>query len=393
MMKSDTKDKLNICVVSLRPFYPEEEEAPLTNFLQILESVSNKIYVICGQGYTGYKLSTKIHLTNIKRATRRKSPLIKYLGYSLAQLRYSLQLFKLSRNIDVVVFYLAGVFVLPAFTAKLLRKKVVAVALGLDSSGAKIDYGKNLLGFSGLFFSSVFRILEKIMFSLSDQIAAESESAVEFLGLGRYKNKVFINGGMYIDTHFLTPKRGVAERGKIIGYAGRLNEVKGIRNFVKSVPLILKEHNDAKFLVGGDGPLFDGIKEELKDNKLDGIVELCGWISHDGELPDYLNRLKLLVVPSYSEGLPGIVQEAMACGTPVLATSVGGVPDLIKNGETGFIMENNSPECIARNAISALEHPRLDEITQNARRLIEREYNYDVMVGKCREALGRLIKT
>ena len=72
-------------------------------------------------------------------------------------------------------------------------------------------------------------------------------------------------------------------------------------------------------------------------------VTLVGWISHD-ELPSYLNMLKLLVVPSYTEGLPNIVIEAMSCGTPVLATPVGGVPDLIEDGITGFILEDNFPE-------------------------------------------------
>ena len=71
----------------------------------------------------------------------------------------------------------------------------------------------------------------------------------------------------------------------------------------------------------------------------------------------------------------------MACGTPVLATSVGGAPDLIKDEETGFIMEGNSPECIAKNVIRALEHPNLERIVENARALVEREFTYEVAGG------------
>ena len=114
-------------------------------------------------------------------------------------------------------------------------------------------------------------------------------------------------------------------------------------------------------------------------NKLDGKVKFVGWISHD-ELPRYLNELKLLVLPSYTEGLPNIMLEAMACGTPVLATLVGAIPDIIKDGETGFIMENNSPECIAQNIIRALNHPNLERIAQNARALVEREFTFEKAV-------------
>ena len=72
----------------------------------------------------------------------------------------------------------------------------------------------------------------------------------------------------------------------------------------------------------------DNIEAYLVKNNLSDTVKLTGWIPH-GELPKYLNELKLLVVPSYTEGLPNIVLEAMACGTPILETSVGGIPDFI----------------------------------------------------------------
>ena len=80
----------------------------------------------------------------------------------------------------------------------------------------------------------------------------------------------------------------------------------------------------------------------------------------------------------------------MGCGTPVLATSVGGVPDLIKDDETGFIMEGNSPECIARNVIRALEHPKLEKIVKNARELVEKEFTYEAAVEKYRKILGSI---
>ena len=80
----------------------------------------------------------------------------------------------------------------------------------------------------------------------------------------------------------------------------------------------------------------------------------------------------------------------MACGAVVLATRVGGVPDLIKDDDTGFILTDNTPETIAAGIIKALRYDRLEEISQNAYRLIEREYSYDSMVEKCHRLLGEL---
>lgn len=106
------------------------------------------------------------------------------------------------------------------------------------------------------------------------------------------------------------------------------------------------------------------------------------------KFPDYLN--KLFVLSSYTEGLPYTILEAMASGTPVLATPVGAIPDVIKDGETGFIMENNSPECIAKNVIRALEHPNPEEIIKNARALVEKKFTHKAAVERYRKILENL---
>ena len=118
-------------------------------------------------------------------------------------------------------------------------------------------------------------------------------------------------------------------------------------------------------------------------------AELLRWICHD-KLTNYLNELKLLVLTSYTDGLPNIMLEEMACGTPVLATPVGAIPDMITDGETGFIMENNSPECIAENVMRALKHPDLERIVEDARALVEREFTYEAAVKRYRKILEGL---
>ena len=151
--------------------------------------------------------------------------------------------------------------------------------------------------------------------------------------------------------------------------------------------MVVETRDEAKFLIGCDGQLRGQVEEDA--NKLNNKAKFVGWIPHD-ELPEYLNVLKLLVLPSYTEGLPNIMLEAMACGTPVLATPVGGVPDVINDGETGFIMEDNSPASIAENVIRALNPPDFEEIAQNARALVEREFTYEKAVERYRNILDSL---
>ena len=115
--------------------------------------------------------------------------------------------------------------------------------------------------------------------------------------------------------------------------------------------LLLKDYK-IKFLIAGEGELHNEMKTFISEN--DSDIDFIDWIPHN-ELPDNLNRLKLFVLPSYNEGLPNIIMEAMACGTPVLATSVGAIPDIIEDGKTGFIMANNSPDLIRRKIIEIIQ--------------------------------------
>ena len=103
-----------------------------------------------------------------------------------------------------------------------------------------------------------------------------------------------------------------------------------------------------------------------------------------------MNELRLLVVPSYTETGPYIAFEAMACGTPVLGTPVGLMADVLRDGENGFIMENNSPECIAKNIIRALNDPNLEQIARNARNLVETEFTFEKAVDRYRGILDSL---
>jgi glycosyltransferase involved in cell wall biosynthesis len=183
-------------------------------------------------------------------------------------------------------------------------------------------------------------------------------------------------------------KNDIAQRENVVGYIGRLSEEKGILNLVHAIPKVLNKRNDVRFLIAGEGRLGDTVGTYVDAHALGGKVSLTGWVPHD-ELSDYFARLKLLVVPSYTEGLPAIIIEAMACGTPVLATPVGAVPDVLKDKETGFILNDNSPACLTEGITTALAYPELRRIVTNARALVESEFRYETLAEAWRDILCR----
>jgi len=215
----------------------------------------------------------------------------------------------------------------------------------------------------------------------------ETRHLIDLYEMQKYSAKISI-GSQYVDISAFTKIKKLSERVYDVGYVGRFIREKGALEFIRSLPLIQKDKR-AKVIVIGDGDLRDEIKHLLIKNNIQGDVKLLNWVENK-QLPLYLNDIKIVVIPSDYEGLPNLILEAMACGTIVLATPVGGIPDIIREGETGFIMENNSPECIAENAIRVLGNQNLNQISENARILIEQKYTYQAAVERYRSIFERL---
>lgn len=143
-------------------------------------------------------------------------------------------------------------------------------------------------------------------------------------------NKIILIPAIYADLDVFKPFDPVKVYDLI--FIGRLESNKGIDLFLETVRKL-----NCRALIVGSGSLFEKIKLEIQNSKLD--IDLHGWAKNQAEVAGLLNQSRILVMPSYNEGGPRVVVEALACGVPVLATSVGIVPDLLKNSNLGKIID------------------------------------------------------
>ena len=340
----------------------------LRKFIDVINQLSQEVYIITGDFI--HEGDDRIHVINIQQNIKVTGEISRISRFIRTQLVFSYNIIKLSSQVNVVLFF-GPTSIIPLALSKFLNKKIIVIMGGSAWKGTDKIY-KNSNFFSYI-YPNILKYIEKIGLIMSDRIGVEGESAINFLDLANYKGKIEILRNMHLDLKSFRVITNINERDNLVGFISRLNEGKGALNFINSIPIILKERSDIEFLIVGDGALFGQIRDIISSYKLSNKVKLVGW-AHYNEMPTYLNKIKLLVLPTLSDGTPSIVSESMACGSIVLSTPVGGIPDLVKDGKTGFLLESNDPACIARGVLRVLNYPDLDKIANNARNLIEIDY-------------------
>jgi glycosyltransferase involved in cell wall biosynthesis len=339
---------------------------PLLNLIEVMYRISNGVYVITG-GIEWVSIRRREKFVYYIYLKETKKILTRILRYIYLQIKLSLLLINLSRNYDVVIFFMESGAYLPAVVTKLLRKRIILLLPSLILQTANRES----------FINKIFICLQSLSYKLSDRIVVYSPRLIIEWNLKKYEYKILFAHEHFLNFASFTTKKRVSERENIIGYIGRLSKEKGVLNLVKAVPLILKCRKDVYFYMCGDGELLLEINDIIRGENLNRHLKIEGWVSH-GKLPDYLNCFKLVVLPSYTEGLPNVMLEAMACGAPVLVSPVGAIPDVIKDGGTGFLLKSNDPKHIADKIIELLNKPELlEKVSINAYNYVRENFSYE----------------
>jgi glycosyltransferase involved in cell wall biosynthesis len=268
------------------------------------------------------------------------------------------------------------------FLARIFMKKVV-----VQVHGRMADYP----------MSPVARKLAEKALSMSDRILVFSlldKEKLEAATGNRQKVVTFPNAIKVSD--FTTMKGdlramfAIPPERKVVLFLARLIKEKGVYDLLEAIPAIVASCGPVTFLVAGDGPEKALMMERVAQGNLQDSVVFTGNLGYENVIRAF-QTADVMVLPSYSEGMPMSVLQALASGTSIVATPVGAIPDFLRDGENGFLVQPNSPDEIARKVLDLLDNDLLRERIGEANRQLAREqFDLDAVTVRLAEVYASL---
>ena len=315
-----------------------------------------------------YQVETieKIGIDVIKAVKRTRNPLgyFSFIFQSIYRILFS--------DYDIIhAHYVPHSALIPAILKWIKKKPLIVTFHGDD---ARIFPFKNRIN----------RMLTMFVVNRSDKVIARSKemkAVLERLGVPTQKIVVI---GAGVDTNLFHPMDKNKAREDlelpvdkhIVLYVGRLHEMKGVKliyDCAERMPEVL-------FVMVGDGTVKTNIKNCIfvGDKRYDAI-------------PSWMSAADILVLPSYSEGLPNVVMEALSCETPAIVTDVGGCPEVVKDGETGFVVPVGDMNVLMDKIRYMLENEGLRaKMGKFGRGDMVKRYEREKVIGMLREVYGSL---
>lgn len=326
------------------PFPHSSREYFIKKLTRILNEVCETVHII-GANEPHQSESVVWERVEVPKEASQKYRYYKFLTCQLKSIRYSFDV-----AFDFIIIRITP-YVLPAVWLRLAGRSFGTIVTQRTDSRLN-------------------NLLSTTTMNVSDNLIVEAGSVLEQWG-ENYDHKSIV-GPTYVDQSRFDVRVPYAERDPTVGFLGVLNERKGVPALIESILMVSEKRQDLAYKIGGDGPLAETVSKTA--NELD-CLEYLGYVPND-DLVNFYNSLELFILPTESEGLPNVALEAMACGTPVLATAVGGLPDLIDDGESGFLMEDNAPDTIKLNISRALDSD-LQSVSDRARETVRETYTFE----------------
>ncbi len=193
------------------------------------------------------------------------------------------------------------------------------------------------------------------------------------------------------DPHQLRLRYRIPFHTHIVGMVANFSPVKDHALFVDTAAELLRRRADVHFLMVGTGPLVRNVERAIEAR---GIASCFTRVSTMAEIADLYALMDVSVLCSKAEGFPNALIESMAAGRPVAAASVGGIPELVRDGETGRLIASRDPRAFAVAIAWMLDHPgEAGAMAGNAARFVRDEFGMDKMVDSYRALYAELLAT
>ncbi len=242
--------------------------------------------------------------------------------------------------------------------------------------------------FHSKFKRNFYILLEKFASKLSDHLIFVSEAnrgEAEKLKITKKGKNSIIRSIVGLDKfrknslrkNELRKKFGFSEKDKIVGGVFCFKPQKDPVGFIEIANLVIKNSDDIKFIIAGDGYVKSAMIEKIREYKIDDKIIFLGWIDNPDEL---IPTFDVLLLPSLWEGLPQVVVQAIVSRVPVIATSVNGTKDIVKNGENGFLFEPKNYKKAANLILNIFKSKEIKDKIQAQSEIVYENFNPEIMV-------------
>ena len=222
------------------------------------------------------------------------------------------------------------------------------------------------------------------LWCLADCVIAISRQMAETLAESGYRPATVTHIANGIDLRRVHATRRAADVRRemgldpgdvVIGTAGRLSRAKGHAALLRATRLMLKRERGVRVVIAGDGPLRDELLDSARRLSVDGA---CRFLGARSDVYDVLAALDVFVLPSLDEGIHMVLLEAMALGTPVVATAVGGIPEIITHRASGLLVAPGDEQALADACLELARNRRWAQtLGAQARRVVEERFSHE----------------
>jgi len=237
---------------------------------------------------------------------------------------------------------------------------------------------------------TIFRLLERLAAPWADHTIFISQPMIDWAGKegilrGASYSKIYsgidlnaFHGYGKKEQGRLREELGLDKKSRVIGFVSKLWEGKGHDVALSAMAHVVKEIPDAKLLLVGEGPLRPKLEELSRNLRIESSVVFAGFRTKIAEIT---SLCELCILPSFFEGMGRVLLEAGACGKPVVASNVGGIPDVVVEGVTGLLVPPGDPAALSDAVLRLMREPKLIiKMGEAARKRINEKYDAGTMV-------------
>ena len=279
-----------------------------------------------------------------------------------------------TRNIDILHGMADEAFLLPWLAG---RARGGLVMSAHHPHYPKLVFGDSLKHPRSKLLHQSTLYFQRYAFLRAKRVLAVSEygkrNLVENMGVPEEKIEVVYNGAppeCFAVRH--SPPAGRFT----ITLIGRLEPQKGVDTLLEAIPIALKGKGRVEVLIVGDSHLRPKYEQQAKNAQAAASIRFTGWLPHQ-QVRDLLSRTNILVLPSRWENFPLTLLEAMAIGVPILTTPVGGIPELVTDGENGLLVPPENPRLLGEAISYAMGNPDLmTGMAKRAREKVEANFSW-----------------